>query len=79
MHKTLIGDSIADDALYRSGLSNRVEAQANDLAADILMPWDLLSPFIFTKGITDINELVRIFDVSSSAISIRIGVPVENK
>lgn len=31
-------DGISDDVLYRSSLSDRREAQANRLAADILMP-----------------------------------------
>jgi len=39
LHGNLIGDGIKDDALYRSGLSSKVEAQANRYAADILMPW----------------------------------------
>ncbi|MES2272977.1 MAG: ImmA/IrrE family metallo-endopeptidase, partial [Chlamydiota bacterium] len=39
LHKPSIGDGITDDALYRSGLSNRDEAMANQLAAEILMPW----------------------------------------
>ncbi len=77
LHKTLIGDGIVDDALYRSGLSSDVEVQANKLAADILMPWDLLNPLI-NKGNTDIDELARMFDVSSSAMSIRIGVPASD-
>ena len=31
-------DGIVDDALFRSVLSNRTEAEANRLAANILMP-----------------------------------------
>ncbi|MDR9497983.1 MAG: ImmA/IrrE family metallo-endopeptidase [Hydrogenovibrio sp.] len=42
LHKEYIGDGILDDVLYRSQLSNRKEAEANRLAADILMPWDKL-------------------------------------
>src|SRR5205085_480224 len=38
LHRDKIGDELADDAMYRSGLSTREEAQANQLAADILMP-----------------------------------------
>ncbi|MDE0307292.1 MAG: ImmA/IrrE family metallo-endopeptidase [Albidovulum sp.] len=76
LHRDLIGDGISDDALYRSGLSNRVEAQANALAADILMPWHLIDPKI-DNGITDIGELAKIFQVSKSAMSIRMGVPYE--
>lgn len=35
LHQDFIGDGIADDGLYRSKLSNAMEAQANKLAADI--------------------------------------------
>lgn len=76
LHRDSIGDGITDDALYRSGLSNRLEAQANRLAADILMPWTLLDPII-DEGNTDIPDLARIFNVSESAMSIRLGVPHE--
>lgn len=78
MHRDLIGDGITDDALYRSGLSNAVEAQANRLAADILMPWSLLDEII-DKGESDIAELANIFNVSKSAMSIRLGVPYEKE
>ena len=76
LHRDLIGDGIAEDALYRSGLSNKVEAEANRLAAGILMPWHLLCPEI-EKGITDIGELAGIFRVSRSTMSIRLGMPFE--
>lgn len=76
LHRGLIGDGITDDALYRSGLSNKVEAQANRLAADILMPWHLLDVYL-TNGISDIQTLAEQFNVSQSAMSIRLGVPYE--
>lgn len=74
LHPDLIGDGITDDALYRSGLSNRVEAQANELAADILMPWARLNELV-DSGITDIATLADRFKVSTQAMSIRLGVP----
>lgn len=74
MHKTLIGDGIADDGHYRSSLSNQVEAQANALGGSILMPWHLLKPLI--SNITGTNELARVFDVSPDIMAIRIaGIP----
>lgn len=76
LHRDIIGDGISDDALYRSGLSNKIEAQANRLAADILMPWELLDPLL-DGGTTDIDELSKAFNVSRSAMSIRLGVPYE--
>ena len=76
LHRELIGDGIADDALYRSRLSNKIEAEANRLAADILMPLHLINPLI-DKGISDIQNLAERFNVSASAMSIRLGVPYE--
>lgn len=74
LHKKEIGDGIVDDALYRSGLSNALEAEANKLAADILMPWYLLYKAM-DENIKSIADLAAIFHVSESAMSIRLGVP----
>jgi predicted transcriptional regulator len=74
LHKENIGDGIADDALYRSGLSNAQEAMANKLAADILMPWNLVNQRI-QEGVDTIEELAEQFNVSISAMAIRVGVP----
>jgi Zn-dependent peptidase ImmA (M78 family) len=70
LHRDLIGDGTQDDVLYRSGLSNRVEAQANRLAADILMPRHLIDEVV-KSGIAsadDVAELARIFNVSKDAM-----------
>lgn len=75
LHQDSIGDGITDDGLYRSRLSNWMEAQANKLAADILMPWHLLNRFV-EGGTTSVDQLADIFKVSNSAMSIRLGVPV---
>lgn len=74
LHPHLIGDGITDDALLRSGLSNAVEAQANRLAADILMPRDKLNECI-TSGITSVRDLAQKFNVSEQSMAIRLGVP----
>ena len=74
LHRDLIGTGIRDDALYRSGLSNRLEAEANLLAADILMPWHLLKSF--EQESSTIKSLAEIFKVSKDAMSIRLlGIP----
>jgi IrrE N-terminal-like domain len=78
LHRDLIGDELLDDALYRSGLSNREEAEANRMAADILMPWHLLNKAI-ESGMDTVPQLARHFDVSNSAMSIRLGVPYETE
>jgi Zn-dependent peptidase ImmA (M78 family) len=76
LHRHEIGDGVFDDALYRSGLSQKIEIEANKLAADILMPWPLINE-AFGKGINTIDALAARFAVSKSAMSIRLGVPYE--
>ena len=76
LHKDLIGDGIADDGLYRSGLSGSIEQEANQFAADLLMPWHLMN-VAMTKGYKDIATLAKAFQVSKYAMSIRLGVPFE--
>lgn len=74
LHRELIGDGIVDDGLYRSRLSNSMEAQANKLAADILMPHFLVNQYI-AGGRSSVKELAQIFQVSEGAMSIRLGRP----
>lgn len=74
LHREEIGDGIVEDALYRSGLSNKQEAEANILAAEILMPWHLIT-LEMNKGRKTISELAQVFQVSDSAMSIRLGIP----
>ena len=50
LHRDRIGDGITDDILYRSGLSDAQEAQANRLAADIVMPWALIQESLEACG-----------------------------
>lgn len=72
LHENAIGDGIFDDALYRSGLSNRKEIEANKLAADILMPWHLLKEYEHLYS--DVPAMAELFDVSEQAMSIRLNV-----
>ncbi|MEJ7928036.1 ImmA/IrrE family metallo-endopeptidase [Sphingobium sp. AN641] len=78
LHRSLIGDGITDDAMYRSNMSNAVEAQANRMAADILMPWHLIREAT-DSGLNTVEALARHFDVSKSTMSIQLGVPYETK
>lgn len=74
LHESEIGDGIVDDAMYRSGLTNIKEVEANNMAANILMPWHLLSEYTTNSTVDD---LANRFNVSRSAMSIRLGVPYE--
>lgn len=71
-----IGDNLIDSALYRSdNVSEPEERAANALAADILMPWALISEEL-SKGVP-VSSLAEKFDVSSAAMSVRLGIPLE--
>jgi Zn-dependent peptidase ImmA (M78 family) len=74
LHKDRIGDGITDDALFRSGQSNQIETEANQFAARILMPNDLLLPK-WASPLSTIQSLAEEFEVSPVAMSIRLGVP----
>ena len=76
LHKPLIGDELTDDALYRSGLSNGVEMEANAMAADILMPRAEVLRFKRDRDMIS-TSMAEKFDVSQSAMDIRLGVPSE--
>lgn len=78
LHRGRIGAGIADDALYRSEQSDRVEAEANRLAADILMPLSaLISEREAVRHLAQeaqIEHLASRFGVSEAAIRIRLGL-----
>ena len=65
---------LIDDSMYRSGLSTRQEADANRLAADILMPRSLVSTLV-ASGIRDVDSLASRLQVSIPAMKIRLGIP----
>ena len=78
LHRELIGDGITDDALYRSEIGSSIEAQANRFAASVLMPWPLVREAV-QSGVDTVPELAKRFAVSNSAMSIRLGIPFENR
>ncbi len=75
LHKDKIENGeLIDDTLYRSGLSSKEETEANKLAADILMPYPLISSLVHS-GIRDPQSLARTLQVSLPAMNIRLGIP----
>jgi hypothetical protein len=76
LHSDQINNGIADDVLYRSALSDRREAQANRLAADILMPDELVRQSVEAaqeKGVGDlILFLAEQFSASEGAMRIKL-------
>ncbi|WP_066767383.1 ImmA/IrrE family metallo-endopeptidase [Sphingobium sp. CCH11-B1] len=74
LHRDEIGGELTDDTFYRSGLSERREWEANKLAADILMPWDLVRSLTDQRKLTP-KELAGELEVSEAAMQIRLGLP----
>lgn len=74
LHRDEIRGELTDDTFYRSGLSERREWEANKLAADILMPWDLVRSLTDNRKLTP-KELAAELEVSEAAMSIRLGLP----
>ncbi len=72
LHRDLIGDGIDDTALYRSRLSDQTEVEANQLAAQILMPAALVRD-IYRAGARSVAGLSAMFQVSEEAMRIRLG------
>lgn len=72
LHKKYIGDGITDDYLYRSGLTNEMEREANSLAAEILMPQHLLEDYFDDIEQFSITALADLFWVSPAAMEIRL-------
>jgi IrrE N-terminal-like domain len=77
LHRHLIKDGLSDDVLYRSSLSNRLEAEANRLAADLLMPWSLVNKWMEQfpgKSIDAYSDpLADFLQVSKVAMEVRLG------
>ncbi|MBC6436778.1 MAG: ImmA/IrrE family metallo-endopeptidase [Rhodobacteraceae bacterium] len=81
LHRQLIDSStegIMDNVLYRSGAPERIEYEANRLAADIVMPMDLIRQILqeefgglVTEETTQI--LAQRFQVSQAAMEIRLS------
>lgn len=75
LHREQIKDGITENAMYRAeGLTSRQETEANQMAADILMPWNLIRQATLS-GQHSVESLAKLFDVSVVAMSIRLGMP----
>lgn len=76
LHKDKLQEGITDSILYRSGLTNALEAQANRLAADIVMPLPLIQKSMLQyRGLKieqKIEKLAEEADMSTTAMQIRL-------
>lgn len=85
LHRNIIDgspDGITDNVLYRSGASEQIEYEANRLAADLVMPMDLIEKKLhddFEGMVTEatIESLAASFGVSKAAMEIRLSTLVE--
>ncbi len=78
LHREFIGDGLEDTILYRSTLSDKREAEANRLAADLIMPRELVVQSLREIGgvatLEAASALAAKFEVSEVAMKIRLGL-----
>ena len=75
LHRSRLDGGIFEDVMYRGGLSGREEIQANQMAADILMPFSLIRR-LMDQGDNTIEILANRLLVSEPALKIRLGLPL---
>lgn len=82
-HRHLIGDGILDNRAYRSAsegryqntaIGRRQETEANQFAANLLMPWDAIKRLQAECGTNDPAEMAKKIGVSEQAYCIRMGI-----
>lgn len=73
LHSDKIQAGVVDSVLYRSKLSSRLEAEANRLAADIVMPRHKIEALAPSGQTALVANLAEMFQVSRQAMEIRTG------
>lgn len=71
LHREFLDSEVTDDRVYRSRLGTAMERQANRLAAQLLMPANLVR-VAWESGAREAAALARAFDVSTQAMEIRL-------
>lgn len=71
LHRDLLGQGIEDNEMYRSGLPDPIEYEANRFAAELLMPAKLVRT-AYRSGAKAIVPLADAFDVSAEAMRVRL-------
>lgn len=72
-HRDRIRNRLVDDRMYRSGLGETVEREADALAADLLMPRRMIG-VLRAQGVSRAEELANRFDVSLEAMERRLSI-----
>ncbi len=77
LHKDHIseGNSVIDSRIYRSNLTSDLEVEANRLAADLVMPMNLVRHFVKSTDKITYNQLSDKLGVSLQALKVRLGSP----
>ncbi|MBS0473036.1 MAG: ImmA/IrrE family metallo-endopeptidase [Proteobacteria bacterium] len=78
LHRDMIGDGVTDDAMYRSSLGSFFETQANQYAAFVLMPPNLVKQ-AYADGKKSYVDMAKYFDVSEQAAQIRMKTVLQNQ
>lgn len=77
LHRFDIGRGVVDDTMYRSGLSDRKEVEANKLASQIIMPMENIrksaSEISHLSPEQQVETLAKRFRVSQQAMRIKLG------
>ena len=79
LHRDLIdAEGITDTILFRSSLSNKKEAEANQLAALMLLPWNTVAHWTqvnhsVAPSESYIDEIASAFRVSNLTVGYRLG------
>lgn len=76
LHRDKLKDGIEDTILFRSALSDKLEVEANRLAADIVMPFSLIESIEFpsnTRLEVKTEYLANLAELSIPAMEIRLG------
>ena len=63
---------IVDTTFFRNNNADTIEYMANEFAAKLLMPEDMVRDLVDNQGIKNIGELAEKFEVSASAMKYRI-------
>lgn len=87
-HRALIGDGISDSPAYRApdetvydrtSLERFHETQANQFAANLLMPRKLIRKAEAEHPGVNVQQLAQLFRVSEDAMRIRKGMPTKKQ
>lgn len=78
LHRDDIGQGVVDSVMYRSALTSRKEVEANRMAADIVMPADLIRreavALVDVPPMEKAARLASLFKVSAPAMRVRLGL-----